>query len=304
MKKTTTLTLLSLILAISPASALTIKPDFSMLGKITQDGTPDGTDVTELVKSNINVAIASWEAAILKDFDLEIAFTFADLTAESAVGLHTLLEEDANTNFIKKSKIEFDLTSQTNWFFDPTPYSNEEFDDIVDFDQDGDGVIEGREGVAIAGKGAVDKWDFLSVAKHELGHALGLSGDGTLYAAERADGDIDIDAALMSALTTIPITGTHFDGNATVNGVPNLFDRALMAVPGFDRGERSTQSDADILAIASVYNLNKEEINLNPAQQVPEPSTLLGLSLTLGFGTLLRKQKKNKPVTHKALVTG
>ncbi len=294
MKKTTTLTVLSLIIATSPASALTITPDFSMLGTITQDGTPDGTDVTELVKSNINVAIDSWEAAILKDFDLEIQFTFASLTDVGAVGLHTLLLEDPTTNFIKKSKIEFDLTSQTDWFFDPTPRSNEEFDDIKDFDQDGDGVIEGRKGVAVAGKGAVDKWDFLSVAKHELGHALGLSGDGTLYLAETADGDIDIDAALMSPLTTIPVTGTHFDGNATVNGVPNLFDRGLMAVPGFGVGERSTQSDADILAIASVYNLNKEEINLNPAQQVPEPSTLLGLSLTLGVGTLLRKQSNRK----------
>lgn len=292
MKKTTILTLFSLLVATFPASALTIKSDFSMLGKITQDGTPEGTDVTELVKSNINVAIDSWESAILKDFELEIQFTFASLTDVGAVGLHTLLEEDATTNFIKKSKIEFDLTSQTNWFFDPTPYSNEEFDDIVDFDQDGDGVIEGREGVAIAGKGAVGKWDFLSVVKHELAHALGLSGDGTLYAAERADDDIDIDPELMSALTTIPITGTHFDGNATVNDVPNLFDRALMAVPGFDVGERSTQSDADILAIASVYNLKKDEINLNPKQEVPEPSTLFGLFLTLGFGTLLRKQKK------------
>lgn len=293
MQKTTTLALLSLILAISPASAFTIKPDFSMLGKITQDGTPDGTDVTELVKSNINVAIDSWEAAILKDFELEIAFTFADLTADSAVGLHTLLEEDANTNFTKKSKIEFDLTSQTNWFFDLTPYSNEEFGDIVDFDQDGDGVIEGREGVAIAGKGAVGKWDFLSVALHEIGHALGISGSNTLYQAETVDGDIDIDLELMSALTTIPVTGTHFDGNATVNGVPNLFDRALMAVPGFDPGERATPSDADILGIASVYNLKKDEINLNPVP-VPEPSTLLVLPLTLGFGTLLRKRKHKK----------
>lgn len=271
---------LALLSLASHATASMITPDFSMLGTITQDGTPGGTNVTQLVKDDINAAIQWWENAILKDFDLSIKFTFASLTED--VGLHTLVMEDATTSFIKQSKIQFDLPSETDWFFDNDPHDNDEF--AMQNFVDDDGVVVGREGSA-TDAAAMGNWDFLSVAKHEIGHALGLSNAGTLFTAETADGDIDIDAGLMSTLTRIPVNGSHFDGNP----LGGLFDHALMGLPGFGSGERAVQSHADILAIASVYNLTKNEINLDPAH-VPEPGTLS--LLALGGLMLVRRRRR------------
>lgn len=263
-----------------------------------------GNNVTDALKANFNAAIKWWEMALpTNKINLKIPVKLDNLGGEGDAGLTTYIKKDDTSGFITESRIDFN--SNTNkWFFDPTPHDDTEFNmkssELSTNPATTDKVNSGRFGNATL-DAAKNKWDFLSVAKHEIGHALGIGLNGTdpanyvLYENEvNMDSDIDIDLVFamlfpnnMLPVLDIPITTSHFDGS--VQG--KIFDHTLMADPGFQMGMRTVQSDLDILAIGSVYNLGKNEIKLNPTH-VPEPTTVSLLLGVLGIWMGRKRMRK------------
>jgi len=125
----------------------------------------------------------------------------------------------------------------------------------------------------------------LSVAIHEIGHSLGLSGANTAYQAETCpDNDVDVTGPRPFAGTAIPVNNTCPGFNAHLSSA--TFANALM-VPAIGSGTRRTPSAVDILADAQISQFTS--INLDPAL-VPEPGTWMLLTGGLGIVALQRRQ--------------
>ncbi|MGJ5818556.1 PEP-CTERM sorting domain-containing protein [Paludibaculum fermentans] len=281
------------------ASAVSITADYSLLGTVYQDGSgqlhdtfaPGYTDVTGLFKTNVSTAISYWQNAILLPWSTTVTFTLFDLTGAGAVGDNLITSTDANGR-PTSSNLRVDDGS-IQFFLDPTPADNSEYTmGSTDAALGGGTVNVGRLGNALAGP-ASGKWDLLSLLLHELEHGLGFSASLPRFQNVTTATNMTIPTALSLLPSTfdIPLDGTHVDGVAS----GGLFNDTSIALPGFTDGQRALLTAADILAICNVEGCASNQYNTNPSAAVPEPGTLLMLSLAapLLIG-LSRRRNRNK----------
>lgn len=211
-----------------------------------------------------NTAVSFWEAAFPSQTDnwvVNLRYGWGPL--DGINGQFYLGDQGGTPHRIESGSIVFNNSGSTAFFADPTPRDNSEYGSYAtgQFDTPDGPLVISRVYSDAAG-GAADRVDLLSIAEHEIGHALGLSADNT-----GASAPIIIAPPLPFAGEFIPSVGTD---HLSISG-------ALMG-PIQDPGVRHLISPVDILAEAQISQFATP--NLDP-YAVPEPGsfgmTFLGL---------------------------
>ena len=146
-----------------------------------------------------------------------------------------------------------------DWYFDPTPTNDNEFDltqtlyrdgPATDFNTIGDGQplleVGYRGSDNNTAPGVSDGFDALSTAMHEIGHLLGITNNLVFAQAEYADGDYGLPTTMTGGVAM----------GAKTNAVDEPFHLLavglLMSGIGAQKGERRLPSATDVLAAATV----------------------------------------------------
>lgn len=205
--------------------------------------------------------------------------------------------------------LTWDSDASSTFFVDTTPTDNAEWNQFSEraLDLGGTNPINVERVSYDAPAGITrDNSDMLSVAVHEIGHALGFSDQQPLFQATDlgSDGDVDITAGLFAGSEI-----TYSNGHTTLSigspGNDNLgtdksdfpyepdsgwfnnstYNPYLMG-PVINTGTRKGITAADIAVTAQFLGFIDSPVNYNP---VPEPTSAIALALG---GLLIARRRR------------
>ena len=196
-----------------------------------------------------HAAADSWEQAIKDDHAVTIQFGWSPLPVGG--GAHYVRSQSGPPNRVTEAIVYFDNNGSTLWFLDATPLEHSEYPTLVEC------YTETKKGQVNSGRvltgdiGSSQALDLLTIAKHEIGHALGFSTWNNQWVSKDAVQGIRLTSPRPYSEFVIPIDA---NGHLRLHGA--LMDPSLLP------GQRKLISVIDVLAIAELGEFS--DLNLNP----------------------------------------
>lgn len=199
----------------------------------------------------ITAAANMWEDWIEDTHTLTLTIDWSPIGG-STLAQHGLTGQGGSPHRETSGNIQFD--SGRNWFIDSTPLDNSEFNmqETIWRDVSAANRTAWFNGTALdvfevgyqGGGGPAGTFDLLSVALHEMGHALGMSAANTATQSQTSDGDYDFS-------TTLTRGGALAARIAPGNNIAHLACNLCLMFPSTGTATRTLPTPTDIFSMAS-----------------------------------------------------
>lgn len=226
------------------ASALNIVLNFNA-------NVPGAVGTAGTARHLITAAANMWEDWIEDSHTLTLTIDWSPIGG-STLAQHGLTGQGGSPHRETSGNLQFD--SGRPWFIDATPLDNSEFNmqETIWRDVSASNRTAWFNGTALnvfevgyqGGGGPAGTFDLLSVALHEMGHALGMSAANTATQSQTSDGDYDFS-------TTLTRGGALAARIAPGNNIAHLACNLCLMFPSTGTATRTLPTPTDIFSMAS-----------------------------------------------------
>jgi hypothetical protein len=233
--------LVSFLIPATDAPAVTLVTQF--IGGTPPANAAGGGNLMDVV----DAAARMWEAVYPDPATITLYIGWAPV---GDAGNHTLVQQGGSPDREIAGRILFDNSGSVSFYLDPTPTVNDEYRRRTEEYQDlGGGFVNVARVYGDPSGDAAGRIDLLSVALHEIGHALGMCVGNEAFLRAARGGFIVITGELPVAGTIIPLASNN-------SGVTSHFDAARLPygslMTGICGNERRLPSALDIIANAQI----------------------------------------------------
>lgn len=244
-------------------------PGLTLTSRAAPDSTAGGGDFRAIV----NAACDIWEQALHDEYTLTLHFAWAATTSGRAE--HYGLEFAGEPPREVTGTILFDATpgGTYRFYLDPTPHTSEEYRlfDESGRDYGGGTIVNARRFHAPTGPAAdPGVHDLLTIALHEIGHALGMSFMHPRFAAISPAGGVVITAPRPNPGTILSFAADD-DGFVTSHLEGPEREHFVMGLGEGTPTTRFLPTAADILAAAELNSIAAVELDPHPVRWTYAP---------------------------------